>query len=89
MNIVELIPLGEQNAISRKELCRLVGTSDRRMRRIIAQLSRQYPICNLQNGKGYFLADNKEVANKMLRQEINRAKSIFLKIWGLRKYIES
>lgn len=87
MKIIDLIPTGESNAISRTTLCSLCGLSDRLMRKEIAKLSREYPICNLQNGNGYFLASDVSTARIMLNQEIHRAKSIFWKIKGLRKFI--
>ena len=57
MDIVKLLKEGSENAVTRAELMRLTGFSDRKVRRLIteARLNKQ-PIINTQNGKGYFLS---------------------------------
>lgn len=81
MNIVELIPYGKENAISRSDLCNKTGLSDRLVRRQIAKKRRDYVILNLQDGKGYYRPTDKADIEIYIRQETARAKSIF---WTLR-----
>lgn len=52
MNISDIIPYGHKNGISREELCRLTGMTDRLNREYI-QASEDL-ILNLQDGFGYF-----------------------------------
>ena len=55
VDITEFIPFGYDNAIKRRDLCRLSGLDDRSMRSCIekAQMSGEI-ILNMQDGKGYF-----------------------------------
>lgn len=52
MNIVEVIPYGHDNAVTRAELVMLTGLNDRRVRDEINQCKEL--IINLQDGHGYF-----------------------------------
>ena len=59
----EMIPVGRENAISRRDLCRITGLSDRQVRREIAQLRLQdfdddMVIVSTSRGRGYYLTDN-------------------------------
>lgn len=59
----EFIPVGKENAISRRDLCRITGLSDRQVRREIAQLRLQdfdddMVIVSTYRGRGYYLTDN-------------------------------
>ena len=64
--IVNLIPVGRDNAISRKELLRACVTAglvkskqnDRAMRELIKKARMDYVILNLSNGKGYYRLDS-------------------------------
>lgn len=61
MSIIELIGVGAENAIERGRLRQITGMSDRRMRRAItAARLRGVPICNKQDGRGYFIAETVE-----------------------------
>lgn len=71
--MLNLIPIGKENAIKRSELCRLSGLSDRNMRRQIENLQMQgYRIVNLQGGEGYFVPKNEAEFNAYMRQERSR-----------------
>ena len=60
--IIEHIPVGYENAITRKELCRKAGVSDRLMRRMIEDACESgIVILNLQDGKGYFRPEEDEI----------------------------
>lgn len=65
--------------VKRAELASVLGVgSDREARKILSELQKQYNIINLQDGKGYFLADDKE-ALRYAQQERSRALKSFNK----------
>lgn len=65
--------------VKREDLASVLGVgSDREARRILSDLQMRYNIINLQDGKGYFLADD-ETALKYAEQERKRAVKSFLK----------
>lgn len=77
MNIIDYIPTGSANAISRKQLCAVTGLPDCLMRREIERARRDYAILNI-DGSGYFRPAEGEgyLAERWLRQEYSREKSI-------------
>lgn len=63
--------------VKRCDLARVLGVeSDREARRILSQLQKTYNIINLQDGRGYFLADD-ETAVRYAEQERKRALKSF------------
>lgn len=61
MSIVELIGVGAENAIERGRLRSAAGMSDRMLRRAISKARAQgVPICNAQDGRGYYIAATAE-----------------------------
>lgn len=62
----------------RSELPNIFKCTDREARRIISELQEKYNIVNLQDGKGYFLADD-ETALRYAKQERSRALKSYLK----------
>lgn len=61
IDILKYIPTGHKNAITRKQLSKITGIDDRRLRDMISEASTdEHPIFNMQDGKGYFLADETE-----------------------------
>lgn len=81
MNILDYIPFGEENAVSRQALCALTGLSDRVVREEISQARRTTPILSF--GIGYFRPreNEKYKARQWVNQEMRRAKSI---LWSIR-----
>ena len=66
------------------------GLPERAVRNRIEELRNEgYLICNLQNGKGYFLAENDEDVKTQYRQDCARAMSILRRIKPFRKYLKS
>ncbi len=93
MNIIDYIPTGSSNAISRKMLCALTGMEDRTMRQSIHEARRTTPILNLSNGDGYFipdLSDDMDVAmlKHYVAQEESRIKSIGWALKSARKALK-
>lgn len=89
MNIVDYIPVGSVNAISRARLRQQTGLGDRMLREVIAQARRDTCICNNQDGSGYYMPESVTEAQRWLRQEENRLKSIGWSLKGTRTYIKS
>ena len=58
MRILDFVPVGHKNAISRQSLAILTKLSDRKMRDAIAEINEgenpEELIINLQDGRGYF-----------------------------------
>lgn len=91
MNILDYIPTGHKNAITRHELCIKTGYSDRKVRDLIEEAcTREHPILNLQDGRGYFLPDKNEMPLVRLyrNQENRRTASIRKRVSELDKYIK-
>jgi hypothetical protein len=78
MNIIDFIPYGKDNAISRKQLCTITGLPDRVMRHDIEKARQDYAILNAQDGSGYFRpAENESyLTERWLKQEHSREKSV-------------
>lgn len=77
MNIVDLIPTGKANAVTRAQLCALTGLSDRNVRRLIeiARIEGEI-IINAQDGAGYYVSDNPEDIRRQMATNRSRAMSI-------------
>ncbi len=87
ISIIDYIPRGKENAISREKLSQITGLSDRKMRQEIANARRDTCIINNQDNKGYYIPDNKEEVRRYIKQEEHRAKSIFTNLGGARNYL--
>ena len=70
MNILNYIPTGHRNAVTRETLHALTRMSDRKIRDLITEANKSAPddvlIINLQDGMGYFRPDDNEDA--LIRQ---------------------
>lgn len=76
-NISEYIGFGAQNAVTRAELCRRTGWTDRRVRQAIEDARHDGEIIiNMQNGKGYYKPVLISDIEMQYRQNESRAKSI-------------
>lgn len=89
MNIIDYIPVGRENAISRSELSRITGLEDRVVRNYIAKAREHTCICNGQgeNG-GYYIPSTLADANKFYNQERKRALSILRCLRGTKNFIK-
>ena len=88
MNIVDYIPVGRENAISRKMLSQATGLSDRIVRGMIedARIAGEI-ICNLQDGRGYYVPrpDDLESVARQYWQNRHRAISVLVQNKNLRR----
>lgn len=89
MNILDYIPVGYENAITRKELCNKTGLSDRKVRQLIEDARKDNVILNLGDSKGYFIPKIGEERLIMIckRKEISRYKSIYENIIHMNRYL--
>lgn len=79
--IMNLIPVGHENAVTRQQLCISTGMNDRRIRKAIAEARRENIILNMQDGNGYYIPNmeddvDKAELKKFVKQEEHRLKSI-------------
>lgn len=88
MNIVNYIPIGQENAITREALSIRTGLTDRAIRELIAQARRDTAIINNQDGKGYYRPSGQEEIERYIKQESARAKSIFWCLRGAKKALK-
>lgn len=73
--IAALIPYGRRNAISREDLAAALHTTDRKMRKAVAEAKTQgLMICN--DGDGYYQSDELSDLWRQYRRETARAMSI-------------
>ena len=89
MVIIDYIPTGRENAISRQMLCNMTGLSDRMMRHEIERARQQYAILNSQDGSGYFQpsAEEKPLVERWIRQERHRSQKIGNSTLGAEKWL--
>ena len=90
LKIIDYIPHGHANAVTRQQLSSITGLSDRCVREMIEHESdSEHPILNMQDGKGYFQPEYDEMSlvRICIKQNESRAKSISsrnsnLKTWA-------
>ena len=101
-SIIDLIPVGRDNAISRKllvQLCvnnglidgnRSPASQDRQMRKLIEKARLDYVILNLSDGNGYYRVSREDLQDlqRYIRQGENRAKSTFRSLTMAKKMYE-
>lgn len=88
MDILDLIPTGKANAITRKDLAAATGLDDRSMREAIEQLRHNgHLICSKATG-GYYQPDNIEDIEEQYRREMKRAKAILHRLTPMRHVLK-
>lgn len=94
MNIVDFIPRGHKNAVSRKDLCRRTGLNDRIIRKLIEEARRNTIIISNNDGSGYWIFPDepteteKEMLRRYVKQQESRAKSIFYALYPARQMMK-
>ena len=77
-------------ALTSHELAVLTGMPERAVRAEIERLRRDWPIINMQDGKGYRLeTKNIDVLKQYQKQEKSRAIAIFYRLAGVNKQIKA
>lgn len=80
-SVLNNIPFGSENAISRKDLAEKLGLGDRTMRlRIEAARDEGYIIINLQDGEGYYQSNEVKDIWRQFKQDHARAMSILKRL---------
>lgn len=92
-DILPYIPTGHRNAVTRSELCRRTGRSDRRIRDDIAAARLTAVIVNLQDSKGYFIPNKEDYIDYLCTkvwysQECSREKSHKETLKPAKKWLE-
>ncbi len=82
MDIVDYIPFGRENAVTRAQLRSRTGIDDRTIRDMIAAARRDTVILNMQDGKGYFRPLPEEI-NYVKAHERQESARIMSQIKGL------
>lgn len=86
LKLTEALMTGRGNAVDRKILAELLGLKDRDLRRLIAAAREEgVPICNAQDGSGYYIAESIEDIDTQVKQFSSRRKKIDDQIGGLIK----
>lgn len=87
----EHIPYGRENAITRDQLSRLTGLSDREVRRQIAELRAEDTDDDLviasssRHGRGYFLTDKPDEIKAFIAEMLKRIRMVYRAIKVARK----
>ncbi len=91
VNILDFIPEGHSKAVNRDYLSSVTGLSDRKVRQLIEEAcTREHPILNMQDGKGYFrpLPSEMHLVRLYRAQENRRTLTIRKKVSEIDKYIK-
>lgn len=88
------IPVGRENAISRKLLAALWGTNDRKARAIVAALRADdngdgYVIVSHSTSKGYYRTNNPDEIEHFIRETTKRAANTFGLLKKARRILRS
>lgn len=78
----EHIPIGRENAVTRRQLCELTGMNDREVRRQISQLrsvddGTELVIVSLSNGRGYYRSSNPDEIRHFIAEMRKRNRMVF------------
>lgn len=88
MDLLNLIPYGKDNAISRADLSRLTGWDDRKVREEIKRLLRSGErILSSSSAKGYWRSDNPDEIEMFLKESDNRRRTEALNVEPLRFFV--
>jgi len=93
MNILDYIPTGHKNAVSRRWLQTTTHMSDRMVRRLIAEVNKNdcdaELIINLQDGKGYFrpAEDEKNLVRNWMAIESSRTAENRMNVDAAKRYL--
>lgn len=83
MNVINLIPRGKENAITRSELSNLTNIPDRELREIIKRqcLEQKVLVIGIQGtGGGYYIPTDPSDINDYIRAEHSRAMKILTNV---------
>lgn len=88
--LLNALPWGEKNAVTRAELSRILGMRDRPLRELIERARREGAIIiNRQNGRGYYLSDDLTDIERQYRADRARALSILARCKHMRRTLKA
>lgn len=88
MELLELIPYGKENAVSREYLSKLTGWDGRKVRWEIKRLLKNGEhILSSSSAKGYWRSDDPDEIEKFLRESDKRRQTEALTVQPLRFYV--
>ena len=88
--VVDMIPVGKKNAITREKLARLLGTNDRTARELVRKAREYgYIIINEQDGRGYYRTDDLDMMERQYKQDTRRALSVLSRRKTLRQILKA
>lgn len=78
----EHIPVGRENAVTRRQLCEATGLNDREVRKQISQLrsvddGTDMVIVSLSNGRGYYRTNNPDEIRHFIAEMRKRNRMVF------------
>ena len=86
IDILQYIPAGKENAISRAELVLRTGLDDRTVRNEIKRLVKTgVPILSSSHSRGYWLSDDIDEWEKYINETDHRRESLYFTTLELRK----
>lgn len=89
-SIIDYIPEGKENAVTRERLCAITGLPDRKLREEIEQARRRGAIIiNAQDGAGYYQSEDIREIAKQYNMNERRALSILAQQKHLRKRLKA
>lgn len=87
INLLDYIPEGKENAVTKEYLMRMTGWDDRTVRREIKRLVKEgVPILSSSHHKGYWISNNLDELGKFIKETDNRRHSLYNTTLKLRKY---
>lgn len=88
MELLNLIPYGKENAISREDLSKLTAGTNRRVRDEIKRLMRNGErILSSSSAKGYWRSDDPDEIERFLKESDNRRRTEALNVEPLRFFV--
>lgn len=86
MNILDYIPKGKENAISKERLCNLTGYNEREVRLLIkVEVENGEPILSSSGHKGYWYSDDINEIEDFIRENDHRSNAIMKTTAKLKK----
>lgn len=82
--VLDAIPFGKENAVTREYLTARTGLPDRQVRKAIEEIRRNHIILNDQDGKGYYRSYDLDDIERFYRQERARALAVLYRMRPMR-----
>jgi hypothetical protein len=82
--VLDAIPFGKENAVTREYLTAKTGLPDRQVRKAIEEIRRNHIVLNDQDGKGYYRSYDLNDIERFYRQERARALAVLYRMRPMR-----